>query len=96
MFTRKLLISAAALLLFAGCKEESKVPEKTAGNKRILIYTSIQPIAFISSKIAGKYAVVKALIPPGKSPHSFTLVPGDLKRMSKAKFFFPSGCRLRN
>ncbi|MDD5597064.1 MAG: zinc ABC transporter substrate-binding protein [Victivallaceae bacterium] len=88
MFTRKLLISAAALLLFAGCKEESKLPEKTAENKRLLIYTSIQPIAFISSKIAGKYAEVKALIPPGKSPHSFTLVPGDLKKMSKAKFFF--------
>lgn len=88
MFIKKILLAAAALSLLAACKEEPKPAEKAAENSRMLIYTSIQPIAFISAKIAGRYAEVKALIPPGKSPHSFTLIPSDLQKMSKAKFFF--------
>jgi zinc transport system substrate-binding protein len=88
MLIKKLFIFAALLSLLTACKDESKALKKSAENKRILIYTSIQPVAFISSKIAGKYASVKALIPPGKSPHSFTPIPSDLQKMSKAKFFF--------
>jgi zinc transport system substrate-binding protein len=90
MFFRKILILLAAISLLAGCKDDSKSADKKNDNenKPMLIYTSIQPIAFIASKIAGRYAEVKSLIPPGKTPHSFSLVPGDLKKISKAQFFF--------
>ncbi|MBU8901693.1 MAG: zinc ABC transporter substrate-binding protein, partial [Victivallales bacterium] len=88
MFVRRLLIVFVALLFLSACKDDSKLVSKSAKKKKILIYTSIQPLAFISSKIAGRYAKVKALIPKGKSPHSFTLLGSDLSSMSKARFFF--------
>jgi zinc transport system substrate-binding protein len=78
----------AVSLLITGCKDNSRAAEKKEENGRILIYTSIQPIAFITAKIAGRYAEVKALIPSGKSPHTFTPMASDLKMMSKARFFF--------
>lgn len=88
MFVKRILIIFVALLLLSGCKDDSKLVVEAAKKKKILIYTSVQPIAFISSKIAGRYAKVKVLIPKGKSPHSFTMLASDLSAMSKASFFF--------
>jgi len=88
MFAKRFLVFFAALLFLSGCKDDSEIVKKAAKNGKILIYTSIQPVAFITSKIAGRYAKVKALIPPGKSPHSFTLLGSNLSAMSKARFFF--------
>ena len=88
MSSKGLLVFCLAMLFIAGCKDESKVAQKKAEDEKIIIYTSIQPIAFIASKIAGRYADVRALIPKGKSPHSYTLLPSDLSEMSKARFFF--------
>jgi len=88
MFVKRFLVLLVALSLLSGCKDDPKVIKKSPKKQPITIYTSIQPVAFIASKIAGRYAKVKALIPPGKSPHSFTLLASDLSAMSKAKFFF--------
>jgi zinc transport system substrate-binding protein len=88
MFVKRFLVFLAVLLFLSGCKDDPKVIKKSLEKQPITIYTSIQPVAFIASKIAGRYAKVKALIPPGKSPHSFTLLASDLSAMSKAKFFF--------
>ncbi|MCK4981456.1 MAG: zinc ABC transporter substrate-binding protein, partial [Victivallaceae bacterium] len=88
MSGKRFLVLLAVLLFFSGCKDDQKIVKKAMKGEKILIYTSIQPVAFIASKIAGRYATVKALIPPGKSPHSFTLLASDLSAMSKAKFFF--------
>ena len=88
MHVKRLLVFFVVLLSLSGCKDDSKIIKKAVKEGKPLIYTSIQPVAFIASKIAGCYATVKALIPPGKSPHSFTLLASDLSAMSKAKFFF--------
>jgi zinc transport system substrate-binding protein len=88
MSAKGLLVFCLAMLFLAGCKDDPKVAQKKAEDEKIIIYTSIQPIAFIASKIAGRYADVRALIPKGKSPHSYTLLPSDLSEMSKARFFF--------
>ncbi len=88
MFIKRLSILLVAVLFLSGCKDDSKINEKAKKKRKMLIYTSVQPIAFIAAKIAGRYAKVKALVPPGKSPHSFSLIASDLSRMSKAEFFF--------
>ena len=88
MLAKRFLIFLLAMSFLAGCKDDPKIVEKADKDKKILIYTSIRPIAFIAAKIAGRYADVKALIPKGKSPHSFTLLASDLSAMSKARFFF--------
>jgi len=88
MFSKRFFALLAVLLFLSGCKDDPKLVRKAVKGEKLLIYTSIQPVAFIASKIAGRYAEVKALIPPGKSPHSFTLLASDLSAMSKAKFFF--------
>lgn len=88
MLAKRFLIFLLAMSFLAGCKDDPKIIKKVAKDEKMIIYTSIQPIAFIAAKIAGRYAAVKALIPKGKSPHSFTLLASDLSAMSKAKFFF--------
>lgn len=88
MFVKRFSVLIVAMLLLSGCKDDPKVIKNSTKKQPMIIYTSIQPVAFIASKIAGRYAKVKALIPPGKSPHSFTLLAKDLSAMSKAKFFF--------
>ena len=88
MSGKSFLVFCLAMLFLAGCKDDPKAVSKNPENKKIIIYTSVQPIAFITAKIAGRYADVRALIPKGKSPHSFTLLPNELSAMSKAKFFF--------
>ena len=88
MFMKRLSGLLVALLFLTGCKDDSKIKAKAGKEQPILVYTSVQPIAFIAAKIAGRYANVKVLIPPGKSPHSFSLTASELSKMSKAKFFF--------
>lgn len=83
-----LAVTISSSILISGCKDSTAPNGKKPAKQKMLIYTSIQPIAFITSKIAGRYADVKALIPQGKSPHSFALVAKDLSAMSKASFFF--------
>jgi zinc transport system substrate-binding protein len=67
------------------------VKDKKTTAKKVLIYTTIQPVSFIASKISGKFADVKALIPPGKSPHSFSPSPADIGKMQKADIYFTTG-----
>ncbi|MCP3965920.1 MAG: zinc ABC transporter solute-binding protein [Lentisphaerae bacterium] len=86
-----LLASAALFSLVIGTGCGKKKYNDKLKKDQILVYTSIQPMAFIASKIAGKHAVVKALIPPGKSPHDFYPSPSQLGEVSNAKIYFISG-----
>ncbi|QSH41623.1 zinc ABC transporter substrate-binding protein [Lentisphaerota bacterium ZTH] len=94
LFRLSLLTLAALLtILFnTGCGKKTSTVKLKKG--QMLIYTSIQPMAFMTAKIAGQYAVVKALIPAGKSPHDFSPSPSQIGEMSKARLYFTTGLPL--
>jgi len=55
------------------------------------ICVSIPPQAFFVKKIAGSYADVTVLIPPGSSPAAYTPKPSQLKAIKNASVYFTIG-----
>ncbi len=60
-------------------------------NSRIVIATSIFPLADITRAIVGDKMEVVNLVPPGSSPHTFTITPSDIKKLKQAKIIFIIG-----
>ena len=75
---------AIATLILTGCSslEDSKKP---------IIATSIYPLEFLASSIAGEHFDVINLTPPGTEPHDFELSIGAMKTISEAKAIFVNG-----
>lgn len=61
-----------------------------------LVLTSIQPLQLIASEILGEQGTSEVLLPPGASPHSFTLRPSDSRRFAEADAFFWIGPDMEN
>ncbi|NLY16048.1 MAG: zinc ABC transporter solute-binding protein [Gammaproteobacteria bacterium] len=61
-----------------------------------VVLTSIQPLQLIASEILGEQGTSEVLLPPGASPHSFTLRPSDSRRFAKADAFFWIGPDMEN
>jgi len=77
-------IAAAVMIIAAsGC---SKKPSKEVEpeNDRIVVVTSIFPLADIISQVGGEHVDVKFLVQPGQSPHTFEPLPADMKVLSDA------------
>lgn len=54
----------------------------------VKVLTSIKPIQLIAQEIQGQHGTTELLLPPGASPHSFSLRPSDRKRMAQADLFY--------
>lgn len=61
-----------------------------------VVLTSIQPLQLIASEILGEHGTSEVLLPPGASPHSFTLRPSDSRRFAEADAFFWIGPDMEN
>lgn len=60
------------------------------------VLTSIQPLQLIAERILGEQGETEVLLPPGASPHSFTLRPSDSRRFAAADAFFWIGPDMEN
>lgn len=60
------------------------------------VLVSIQPLQLIAQSILGQQGTSEALLPPGSSPHSFSLRPSDSRRMAQADAFFWIGPDMEN
>lgn len=76
MFRKIVFVFTIYALLFT-CRVQA---EKTA-----LIVTSIKPFALIVERLVGQEATVKALVPPGMSPHTYEPSPSEMKMLSRAR-----------
>ncbi len=65
-------------------------PSKAPTNK-LTVAASIFPLADISRVIVGDKIEVINLLPPGSSPHTFTITPSDIKKLKQAKIIFIIG-----
>ena len=49
------------------------------------VVTSIKPLAFIASSIADGVTETEIVVPPGASPHDYSLKPGDVQKVKSAE-----------
>ena len=62
-----------------------------AQNSRPVIATTIFPLADIARNIAGDRTDVMQLLPPGASPHTYSLTPQQLAQLQRARVLFVIG-----
>jgi zinc transport system substrate-binding protein len=84
----KKLMVVAILFTFIACNNTNK-SEKQSGKDVVTV--SILPEKTFVHKIAGEDFDVNVLIPPGASPASYTLLPSQLKDISKSSIWFRMG-----
>jgi zinc transport system substrate-binding protein len=86
-----LAVLLVGLLVVVGCRSLPAAPEK--GGK-LLVYTSIYPLADFAGKIGGDHVTVTNLVSPGVEPHDFELSPRQLAEFGKANVFVYNGAGL--
>lgn len=59
--------------------------------KQTEIWTSLPPLAWLTSQIAGDTILVKALLQPGQDPHTYSPRPKELATVKNASFFLHCG-----
>ncbi|MFQ3549693.1 MAG: metal ABC transporter substrate-binding protein [Armatimonadota bacterium] len=76
--------------VFSGCasREQSKSSDK------LLVVTSIPPLADFCRNVGGSYVEVTALVPTGQSVHTFELRPDQMELISKADVLVLNGVEL--
>ncbi|MCR4438423.1 MAG: metal ABC transporter substrate-binding protein [bacterium] len=62
-----------------------------AGAQQVSYVTTIQPFRFILEEVVGERAQVRALLPPGASPHTHHLRPSDIRAAQEATALFSGG-----
>ncbi len=90
----KVPLTAAILLgalLLSACSRAGAPP-----TEKPLYLTSIFPLAAVLSELAGDRAEVRAVAPPGASPHTFQARPQDVKDAERAEALFLVGAQLDN
>lgn len=84
----KKLMVVAMFFAFIACNNTNK-SEKQLGKEVVTV--SILPEKTFVHKIAGEDFDVNVLIPPGASPAAYTLLPSQLKDISKSSIWFRMG-----
>jgi len=86
------LITVVSLLLVGfGCSREP-APAGVVG--RLLVVTSIQPLADFVRQVGGEDVQVAALVPPAASPHTFEPTPSQLQQVRHAHILVLNGIGL--
>ena len=58
---------------------------------KLQVITSFRPITLLVEPVAGDYADVTQLLPPGAEPHDYEPTPGDAMTLAKGKVLFYDG-----
>ena len=61
---------------------------------KLQVVASIFPISDMARQVGGPFVDVTTLVPPGASPHTFELKPGQVKAFSNARVFLMIGAGL--
>lgn len=86
-------------MLLSGCTNSSTtstpvIPSSPAEQQtvhKLQIVTTIYPLADFTQQVAGEYADVKNLVPPGVEPHDWEPTPKDMELIQKADVFIYNG-----
>jgi len=83
---KTLVIILTAMLFACGSKKS-----KNEAEEKSVVTVSILPIKTFVEEIAGNDFEINVLLPPGASPADFTLVPSQLKDISRSEVWFRIG-----
>ena len=86
---RLIALFLAMALLVSGCSGAEMSEEKPDG--RIQIVATLFPQYDFARQIAGTFAEVTLLLPPGVESHSFEPTPADIIRINNADLFIYTG-----
>lgn len=86
---RKLLKALVTILVFMLSSCSSSGGNSSSEGLGILV--SIVPQQYFVQRIAGEYADIAVLIPPGASPAAWELSPSDMRRVSDSHVWFTIG-----
>jgi len=93
--TSALVMAFLTLILFiAGCSDNTPPPVKDRTGNKMVVCSTIGPIAFIAGEIGGDKIISNSLIPQDKSVHSYNPTTKDVNGMQQAKLFFAIGIPL--
>lgn len=79
-----IVLLTGALVFFMGTKVAIK-------NQRIDVAVSVLPQAQVVERVGGERVRVTVMIPPGKSPQTYSPSPEQLRRFAVAKLYFKVG-----
>ena len=72
------------ILVLAACQSKPK-------DVRELVSVSILPQKYFVDQIAGNLLQVNVLVPPGSSPHNYSILPSQMKDLAKSKAWLQIG-----
>ncbi len=72
------------LVILMACQPKSKETSK-------LVSVSLLPQKYFVDQISGGLLEVNVLVPPGSSPHDYSVLPSQMKALSKSKIWFQIG-----
>ena len=70
--------------MLAACQSKPK-------DERELVTVSILPQKYFVDQIAGNILQVNVLVPPGSSPHNYSILPSQMKDLAKSKAWLQIG-----
>lgn len=82
-------IALAVAWLASGCSRRPEAAPRT--DDGLTAFVSIVPLVQIVECIGGPDLHAEALVGPGQSPHTFSITPGQIRRLSQADLFFAIG-----
>ncbi len=86
------ILTLAISLLCAGCSKGSlKGDAEDASDKKLKIVATLFPQYDFARQIAGEYADVTLLLPPGMESHSYDLRPADMIEIKESDMFIYTG-----
>ncbi|MFH1156147.1 MAG: zinc ABC transporter substrate-binding protein [Pseudomonadota bacterium] len=59
--------------------------------EKLSVFVSIEPQAYLVERIGQDKVVVSVLVPPGKSPETYSPKPGQMKDLARAQILFTIG-----
>ena len=81
-----LLLLTAYPVLSAG--PASGVVQEPSSSGKLQVLTSFRPITLLVRPVAGKYADVTELLPPGAEPHEYEPTPDNAITLARGKILF--------
>jgi zinc transport system substrate-binding protein len=82
-------------IFLTACSETNNSSEKTDNKQqKLVIYTSMYPLAFFAEKIGGNLVTVHNLTPTGVEPHDYEPTQKDLINLNKSDIFIYNGAGL--
>lgn len=83
------IVAMMALVVLGSCASQSLAP-----SEETLVAVSIAPLADFVRQVGGDRVQVELLVPPAASPHTYELVPSQLRALSQARLLVLNGVGL--